>query len=148
MREINSNIVDMFAYENDSYRRQLKKLYEVLDQTQLSYEIGFEKRHQFMKEMRGQFVQVSKLKRQTPLEQILDLLKMSEESLKEVENGNVDMRERDYFLLIAYLGCSQEFFVFSEKLEQAMIPGLRKARQALKSILKVYGFVFADREDK
>lgn len=139
-------IIDMYEYEETSYRRQLKALYHELDETTLPYELGIERRKYFFRTMRGRFINVCRLKRNMPIIQALDFLNISDVSL--IENGLYDLSDRQFYLLVTFLGCAKEIPVFIEKMEKAMTPGLREERKRLEPALKKYGIRFADSDEK
>lgn len=114
------SVLDMFEYENGSYRRQLKKLYAALESTNLPYEVGAEYRKAFFARMRGRFIQVSRLKKDMQILEILEFLKIPTSSQRKIERGFSVLSDREFTLLITYLGCAQELPVFKEKLEKAM----------------------------
>lgn len=60
--------------------------------------------------------------------------------------GKMKLNDMLFFKLCSWLGGDNEVSVFIEKLEKAMIPGLREAREDTSSTLRVYGITFADED--
>lgn len=87
----------------------------------------------------GEFISALQLKRQISNEEITQFLNSS-------ENEDVELSDRDFFRLCAYLGGAGEVSVFIEKIEKALNPGLREARRDLSKTLKTYGITFADED--
>lgn len=141
-------IINMFEYEEVSYRRQLKSLYRELDETTLSYELGTELRKNFFKKMRARFIYVCSLKRDMSLIEALNSLEISNGFSRNIESDLLYLTDRQFFLLVTFLGCAHEISIFIEKIEKAMTPGLREDRRKLEATLKKYGIRFADSEDK
>lgn len=114
------NVIDMFDYESNSYRRQLKEFYRFLDQTKLPVDSKVEDRKQFLRRMFGRFIQISKLKRNMSIDQILTFFKVSDCSAEEIESGIKFLNDREFFLVITYLGCAQEIPIFLKKVENSI----------------------------
>lgn len=141
-------IINMFEYEEISYRRQLKSLYRELDETTLSYELGVELRKNFFKKMRARFIHVCSLKRDMPLIEALNALEISNRFSTNIESDLLHLTDKQFFHLVTFLGCAHEISIFIEKIEKAMTPRLREDRRKLETTLKKYGIRFADSEDK
>lgn len=139
-------VIDMFEYSEASFRRNLKALFDELDRVSLTFSDPLEVRQQFFHRMRGRFLAVAKLKRHTPLDEFLPLIRMSSQNFKNIEEGNHEISDGDFFKISTFLGCSNESDIFLEKLEKALTPGLREARQGLEKVLFQYGIRFADSE--
>ncbi len=121
----------MSAFEGSSYRRRLQELYDELDQTHLSYELGIELRKDFFKKMCGSFLKISRLKREMPVDEVLEFLKIPKDSFSEVESGLRSIDDREFFMLSTYLGCRDEAFVFLAKLQSAMTPMAHRMKEKL-----------------
>lgn len=114
-----TSVIDMFDYEEKSYRLQLKKLYRFLDAHCLSERTSTERRLEFNCMMRGQFIQVCRRKRQVPVSEIMAFLNISRDYLMAIELGQAMIADQDFCMLIRHLGCGQEIPRFLQKLEKS-----------------------------
>jgi hypothetical protein len=140
------NVIDMFEYETTSYRRKLKELYRHLDETSMDYDVPIEIRKEFFLKARGRFISVARLKRDMKLHGILDFFKIPLDKAPEIESGSYFLTDEQFFRTITFLGSAHEIPVFFEKLEKALIPGVKEARFNLGKTLKMFGISFADQD--
>ena len=139
-------LIDLASFKQTSYRSRLRQLYHRLDATALGYDLGAEKRKAFFATAQGEFVAILRLKRQVPIETVADFLRMPLHDVVKIEHGELRLDDQSFFGLCARLGGDNEASVFLEKVEKALQPGLREARQTLAPSLRIYGITFADTE--
>lgn len=126
------------------FRARLRQFYRKLDSTTLSFEICKETRSDFFRKAQGEFIHVLRLKKNLPDCEVANFINVDLDKLLSIEHGEEKISDRDFFRVCTYLGGANEVSVFFEKLECAMQPGLREARNAARDTLKMYGIRFAD----
>jgi hypothetical protein len=124
-------LTDFFNHNETPYRRQLKEFYRELDETNIPYEFGIENRRLFFRKARTRFIGICRLKRNPPITDVLIFLGISHQSLSDLEKGLLILSDREFYILVTFLGCSKEIPVFIEKLGKAMIPGLREEERKI-----------------
>lgn len=115
-------VVNIIDFKNISYREQLEKFYYELDNDLLPAGLTQADRRKFFIQSRLRFIKICRLKRNTPLEDRLEFLKIAGLTLDLVETGSVELTDRQFQMLITYLGCRDEFANFIEKIVTAMNP--------------------------
>lgn len=126
------------------FRARLRQLYRRLDSTTLSFETCKEIRSDFFRKAQGEFIHVLRLKKKLSDCEVASFLNVTLDKLSGIEHGEEKVSDGEFFRVCAYLGGANEVSVFIEKLECAMKPGLREARNAARDTLKMYGIRFAD----
>lgn len=141
-------LIDLEKFKKTSYRAHLQALYRRLDTTALSYDLGKKCRMEFARAARGEFIAALRLKRNVPAEYAATFLNVNVEILSEIESGSMRISDAMFFRVCAWLGGANEVSVFIEKLDKALVPGLREARKSGAKSLQVFGVTFADEDPR
>lgn len=135
-------IIPLSVWKQTSFRARLRDFYQRLDSITLSIECGSQARSDFFRKNRGEFLTILRMKKGLSGNQLAPFLKISPETMSRIEQGQTEIDDLAFFNLCIYLGSANELPIFVEKMENAMRPGLRDARNSAQKILKLYGICF------
>ncbi len=124
-----SNVVSISSFNPQSYSICLRQLYRKLDRTSFKSSVSLEVRKDFFIKTRGEFLLISRKKKNIAIEASAQYLGVHLEQLANVEAGMEPISGPTFLTLCVYYETLNDAFILTDKIENALNPRLRAIRE-------------------